>query len=245
MSTARTIASKKDLVLHIISVLKPIIPLLHPSASSHVIAIYGKNPFLILVSCILSLRTRDVVSLAASKRLFDRAKTPDQMLVLGARTIERYIYPVGFYHRKANSIIKICRILIDHYGGNVPPALDDLLALPGVGLKTANLVLAEAFDVPALCVDTHVHALSNKLGIVTTKNPEQTYAALKDIIPPRYWRLWSRLLVVYGQNRKNPLLASCTHYFLARACTTCFPSAVSLCVLFLWGCAPLMPFLMG
>ena len=167
-----------------------------PPASQSIVSQFGRDPFLVLISCILSLRTKDTVSLPASIRLFEHAHTPSSFLTLSQETIVSAIYPVGFYRRKALTIHKICAELLSRYNGQVPSTLQELMSLPGVGLKTANLVLGEGFAIPALCVDTHVHRISNRLGIVRTKTPEETEAALRVVIPEKYWIEWSKLLVM-------------------------------------------------
>lgn len=181
-----------------------------PPASCTIVSRYGRDPFLVLIGCILSLRTKDTVSLPASCRLFERAKTPAAMLAIPTEIIASIIYPVGFYRRKAVTICKISDELLARYHGLVPHTLEELLALPGVGLKTANLVLAEGFGIPALCVDTHVHRISNRLGLVKTKTPEETEAALRRVLPQQYWIEWSRLLVMLGQNICVPISPFCS-----------------------------------
>lgn len=173
---------------------------------------FGKDPFLILVSCILSLRTKDTVTFPVSLKLFKYARTPHDILALALPELEQLIYPVGFYRRKAMQLKKISTILINEYGGRVPATEQQLLALPGVGIKTANLVLGVAFDIPAICVDIHVHRISNKLGLVTTKTPEQTEKALKLVLAQEYWIEWNNLLVIWGQNtckRNEPVCPLC------------------------------------
>lgn len=164
---------------------------------------FGKDPFLLLISCLLSLRTRDTVTLPISLKLFEVSRTPQEMLNMSLSELESLIYPVGFYKRKAIQIKQISAILIDNYNGSVPNSEDALLALPGVGIKTANLVLGMAFDIPAICVDIHVHRISNRLGLVATKTPEQTEKELKKILPQKYWIEWNKLLVMWGQNVCN------------------------------------------
>ena len=164
------------------------------------IDVYGRDPYLILISCLLSLRTRDAVSFAASNRLFAQAKTPQKMVVLSLVDLEKLIYPVGFYRRKARQIHALSKQLIDCYKGTVPCAQDQLLSLQGVGRKTAQLVLGHAFDIPSICVDVHVHRISNALGWVTTKNPEETEYALKALFDECYWIELNALLVMWGQN---------------------------------------------
>ena len=161
---------------------------------------FGQDPFLILVSCLLSLRTRDTVTLPVSLALFEHTKTPQDILDISLIELEQSIYPVGFYKRKAEQLKKISILLLTEHGGNVPQTEKQLLALPGVGIKTANLVLGMAYNIPAICVDIHVHRISNRLGLVDTKTPEQTEQALKKILPQKYWIEWNRLLVMWGQN---------------------------------------------
>jgi len=180
-----------------------------PPASQTIVSRFGRDPFLVLISCILSLRTKDTVSLPASVRLFQRARTPHEIVNVPTAEIEELIYPVGFYRRKAITIPKISSEILGKFQGLVPNTLEELLTLPGVGLKTANLVLAQGFGVPALCVDTHVHRISNRLGLVKTKTPEETEAALRAVLPQRYWIEWSRLLVMLGQNTCVPVSPKC------------------------------------
>jgi len=172
-------------------------------ASAQIVKKYGQDPYLVLTSCLLSLRTRDTVSLPASIRLFELAQNPKQMLKVPLATLEKAIYPVGFYRVKARLLHSVSQELLDRFKGQVPDALEELLSLKGVGLKTANLVLSEGFGVQAICVDTHVHRLSNLLGVVKTKTPDQTEAALRAVIPRKYWREWSRLLVQFGQSASS------------------------------------------
>ncbi len=173
-------------------------------AATKIVEEYGQNPYLILISCLLSLRTRDTVSYPASVRLFAKAKTPRTMLKLTPKAIEKLIYPVGFYRTKARSILSISEDLLERFKGRVPQNKEDLLSIKGIGLKTANLVLSEAFGIPAICVDTHVHRISNQIGLVKTKTPEQTEKKLMELLPKRYWSEFNPLLVMWGQN-KGPI----------------------------------------
>ena len=163
--------------------------------------VYNKNPFIILIACLLSLRARDVVVLPIVLKLIKRVHTPQDLLDIPIQELERLLYPIGFYHKKAHTLRAVAYELIHRYAGHVPSEEVDLLSLPGVGRKTANLVRAEAFDIPAIAVDTHVHRLANELGLVSTKTPEATEKALQDIVPKNKWRLVNRLLVTCGQNR--------------------------------------------
>jgi endonuclease-3 len=176
-------------------------PLKYPELMSVRIAReYRADPFLILISCLLSLRTRDIISYAVSKKLFAIASTPQALIALPLSQLESIIYPTGFYHKKAETLQSVSHALLDRFNGKVPKTSEELLSLPGVGRKTANLVLAEAFDIPAICVDTHVHRLANTLGLVSTKTPEATERELEKIIPKSRWIQAHRLLVMCGQN---------------------------------------------
>lgn len=176
------------------------------------------NPFKVLISCILSLRTQDRTTGAASERLFALADTPEKMMVLPCDTIEKAIYPVGFYRTKAAHILEICRILDTEYGGNVPDEIDELLKLKGVGRKTANLVVTLGYGKPGICVDTHVHRICNRWGYVGTRTPEETEFALREKLPKEYWIVINDLLVTFGQNQCSPLSPKCSTCRLAHLC---------------------------
>lgn len=168
------------------------------------------RPFGTLISCVLSLRTKDAVTEVASRRLLSTAPTPEAMAGLSPVTIEKLIYPVGFYRTKAKSIIKTCRILIDKYNGKVPKTIDELLELPGVGRKTANLVVTVGYDDYGICVDTHVHRISNRWGYVKTQTPEETEFALRKKLPKREWKTYNDILVTFGQNLCAPISPWCS-----------------------------------
>jgi len=191
--------------------------MVEPAVTS-VISEFGKKPFLVLVSCVLSLRTKDTVSLPASRRLFHFAQSPKEILELSLEKIEEIIYPVGFYRQKSKQLHAISRDLIERFGGKVPDDEEDLLSLNGVGRKTANLVLGEGFGIPAICVDTHVHRISNRLGLVSTKTTEQTELELKKIVPKDYWVEYNRLLVQWGQNICVPISPFCSKCAIAHLC---------------------------
>jgi endonuclease-3 len=178
----------------------------------------ARDPFRILIGCILSLRTRDETTAQASARLFARADTPATMLRLRPRSIERLIFPVGFYRTKARTIRRICRDLVERFDGRVPADLDALLTLPGVGRKTANLVVTYAFNRPGICVDTHVHRITNRLGFVRTSTPERTEWALRAKLPARHWIELNDLLVAFGQNLCQPLSPRCSVCPVRRVC---------------------------
>ena len=146
-----------------------------------------RPPFEILVSTVLSLRTLDVTTAEASARLFERARTPEALLRLGEKEIALLIYPVGFYNVKARQLAAISQILIEQHEGRTPDSLEELLALPGVGRKTANLVLTLGHGLPGICVDTHVHRIANRWGYVKTRTPNETEFALRKVLPKRFW----------------------------------------------------------
>ncbi len=170
----------------------------------------ARSPFRLLVSCVISLRTKDEVTHHASRRLLKLAPGPAELAALPERTIAEAIYPAGFYNTKARQLRAIGQIICDRHLGDVPESEPDLLALPGVGRKTANLVLGLGFRIPAICVDTHVHRISNRLGLVTTNSPDATEGALKDVLPRDLWIPINDLLVTFGQNRCHPTSPRCT-----------------------------------
>jgi len=170
----------------------------------------NQTPFRILIATILSLRTKDTLTAVVAPRLFAVADTPSAMLKLDEEQIAKLIYPVGFYRNKAKSILAICAILLERYDGEVPSDLDQLLELPGVGRKTANLVVTMGFGLPGICVDVHVHRISNRWGYVNTKNPDATELALRAKLPQKYWLEYNTLLVTLGQNICHPTSPRCS-----------------------------------
>ena len=168
------------------------------------------RPFETLVSTILSLRTKDAVTEQASRRLLGRAPTPEAIARLPVAAVERFIYPAGFYRTKARNLKKTCRILLDRHGGKVPRRMEELLELPGVGRKTANLVITVGYGDYGICVDTHVHRISNLWGYVRTANPEETEFALRRKLPRKHWKTYNDLLVTYGQNLCVPVSPWCS-----------------------------------
>ena len=182
---------------------------------------YRRDPWAVLVSTILSLRTKDEVTLVSSKRLLEKAGDPSKLDALKEETIAKLIYPVGFYRNKAASLKKIAAILLQQYGGKVPASMEELLALPGVGRKTANLVLTEAFDLDGLCVDIHVHRISNRCGWLSSKGPEETEMILREILPQKYWKRINYLLVLYGQKLCRPVSPFCSRCALYKHCARC------------------------
>jgi len=176
------------------------------------------DPFRVLIACLLSLRTKDETTGPASARLFRLADTPEAMLRLAPKQIERVIFPVGFYRTKARVILGVCRDLLDRFSGRVPDEIDALLTLKGVGRKTANLVVTQGFNKPGICVDVHVHRISNRWGYVKTRNPEETEMALRKRLPRRYWIGYNDLLVSFGQNVCQPLSPKCSECPVSRKC---------------------------
>ncbi|OGP22128.1 MAG: endonuclease III [Deltaproteobacteria bacterium GWA2_57_13] len=183
-----------------------------------VVAQSSESPFHVLISCILSLRTQDATTAQASRRLFALAGTPAEMRRLSTRKIEKAIYPVGFYRTKAKTIREICRTLIENYAGRVPDEIDELLKLKGVGRKTANLVVTLGYRKPGICVDTHVHRISNRWGYVRTKNPKETEFALRQRLPKRYWIEYNDLLVSFGQHLCRPISPMCSQCPVEKYC---------------------------
>jgi len=177
-----------------------------------------RDPFRLLVACVISLRTKDEVTAASSARLFARAATPAALAALPESEIGRLIFPAGFYNTKARQLREIARRVAAGYGGAVPGDRAALLAFPGVGRKTANLVLGLGFGIPAICVDTHVHRISNRLGLVRTRNPEETERALEAVLPRRWWIDINDLLVTFGQTICHPTSPRCSTCPLAAAC---------------------------
>lgn len=178
----------------------------------------GTTPFHVLIATVLSLRTKDTLTAVVAPRLFAVADTPAALMALGEERIAELIYPVGFYRTKARSIMQICRILLEAYGGEVPADLDQLLALPGVGRKTANLVLGAGFGLPAICVDIHVHRICNRWGYVQTRDPDATEMVLRSQLPADYWLSINRLLVTLGQQICHPTSPRCSQCPVAPYC---------------------------
>jgi len=183
-----------------------------------VIAESSRSPFQILISCILSLRTQDATTARASHRLFALADMPEKMVRLSIKRIERAIFPVGFYRTKARNIHDLCRTLLERYSGKVPDEIDKLLELKGVGRKTANLVVTLGYRKPGICVDTHVHRISNRWGYVRTRNPKETEFALREKLPKRYWIEYNDLLVTFGQHLCRPISPLCSQCPVERYC---------------------------
>jgi endonuclease III len=184
-----------------------------PSWSAPVVtqmATLSRDPYQVLIACLLSLRTKDETTGPAARRLFALADTPTKMLTLTPAQIEKAIYPVGFYKTKAQTLLDISQAILDHYNGRVPDEIDDLLTFKGVGRKTANLVVTLGYQKPGICVDTHVHRISNRWGYVATKTPEETEMALRAKLPRQHWIEINDLLVAMGQTICHPTSPKCS-----------------------------------
>ena len=180
-------------------------------------------PFIILVSTIISLRTKDAVTEAASERLFKAADTPFKMTVLSTDKIAKLIYPAGFYRVKAKQIFECSKIILEKYNGKTPNQIDQLTEMPGVGRKTANLVLTEGYDLDGICVDVHVHRILNRLGIINTMTPDETEIRLRENLPKKFWKKINFWLVTFGQYHCKPVKPECSKCLLKKEC----PSAKS------------------
>jgi endonuclease-3 len=187
-----------------------------PSVSQ--VAEARRDPFRVLTACILSLRTKDETTRPAAERLFALADTPERLARVPVRAVERAIYPVGFYRTKARTLRALSRCLVEEHGGKVPDTIEDLLAIKGVGRKTANLVVTVGFGKLGICVDTHVHRISNRWGLVGTKTPEQTEFALRERLPRGYWIRYNELLVSFGQTTCHPTSPRCSRCPLIDFC---------------------------
>ncbi|MFA6846612.1 MAG: endonuclease III [Sphaerochaetaceae bacterium] len=179
-----------------------------PSVSS--IAKEKNDPFTVLISTLISLRTKDSVTIKSSRQLFTLADTPEKMVRLNQKQIEQAIYPAGFFQRKSKNILEIAHIILERYQGKVPCSQASLMELPGVGIKTANLTLSLGFGIQAICVDCHVHQIANRLGWVHTKTPEETEKELQKIMPKKHWIPLNELLVAYGQEICTPISPWCS-----------------------------------
>jgi endonuclease III len=177
-----------------------------------------RDPFVILISTLLSLRTKDEVTEVATDRLFSLASTPEEMLKVPQAKIAKTIYPVGFYHVKAKTIHSVCRDLINRFNSQVPDDLDELLSIKGVGRKTANLVVSLAYGKEGICVDTHVHRISNRLGYVKTKTPDETEFALRAKLPHKHWIIYNTIMVAFGRKTCKPVSPLCSQCPIFKYC---------------------------
>ncbi len=199
----------------------------HASPIIELIEAQTHDPFCVLVGTILSARTKDQCTAGAVRRLFATAhgKTfgPGDLERLGEAEIAKLIYPVGFYRDKARHLKALPAVLKEKFSGVLPRTVEELCELPGVGRKTANLTVAVGFDLPAICVDVHVHRICNRLGLIRTKTPLETEMTLRKILPVRYWKTWNSHLVSFGQTRCAPLRPKCDGCPIARFCPQCKP----------------------
>ena len=182
------------------------------------IALIDNSPYRILASTIISLRTRDNITWEVSNNLFEIAPTIDKLYSVDEETVANAIKKCGFYLRKANQLKRIADIVIEDWNGEIPPSEEKLMTLPGVGIKTASLVLNLSFSMDAICVDCHVHQISNRLGWVKTDKPEETEKELKKILPRRYWIIINELFVMWGQNVCTPISPKCSICPLVSTC---------------------------
>ena len=183
------------------------------------IAAQARDPFKILLATLLSARTRDATtSDVVQNKLFPAVKNFNDLRALSLKQIEALIYPVGFYHQKAIALQKMPDVIDARFGGRIPETVEELCELPGVGRKTANLVVAVAFNKPAICVDVHVHRINNRLGLLKTKTPLETEMKLRKILPVEYWTTWNACFVSYGQRRCTPLRPKCGDCIIRRFC---------------------------
>jgi len=211
-------AHEHDRVRRIIALLEKATQDMGNPMSEQIAQEYNRDPYLILISCLLSLRSRDVQTYKVVKDLFQYIKTPQEAVEFPLRKLESIIHSIGFYRRKARLIKEVSQDLINRFHGKVPDNEEDLLSLPGVGRKTSSLVLGVAFGIPAICVDTHVHRVTNRLGIVKTKNTAETEIELKKIIPKNKWIELNRLFVLWGQNICVPISPKCSQCVLSPIC---------------------------
>ncbi len=183
-----------------------------------IVAECGHDPFLILIACLLSLRAKDTTTIHVCRALFNRVRTPAQLLSMDRQELETIIFKTGFYKNKAEVLQYVSAVLIERFEGRVPGTYEELISIKGVGPKTANLVLGAGFGVPSICVDTHVHRISNRLGIISTATVEETEQSLKKILPKKDWIIWNNLLVIWGQNICAPLSPKCSQCAIADQC---------------------------
>lgn len=178
----------------------------------------SRDPFRVLISTMISLRTKDEVTADASRRLYLLADTPRKMIEISEEKIAQAIYPAGFYKTKAKNILLVCKLLLDNFKGRTPDDIETLITFPGVGRKTANLVRTLGYGLPGICVDTHVHRITNRWGYVETKNPDKTEMRLREILPAQYWIPINDQLVAYGQNLCAPISPWCSRCTLDKYC---------------------------
>lgn len=193
-----------------------------PPLIDQIIKEFGKEPFLILIACLLSLRSKDSTTIHICRDLFKKAQTPQQMIQLSKKQLEKIVFKSGFYKNKAETIHEVSKTILQKCDGKVPKNYEQLISIKGIGPKTTNLILGLAFNIPAICVDTHVHRISNRLGIIKTKTPEETQLALEVKIARKHWIKWNKLLVTWGQNICTPRKPKCKICCLENLCNKNF-----------------------
>lgn len=191
----------------------------HQMPIVELIEVQTKDPFKVLVTTILSARTKDQTTAAAAQKLFTKIKTPEDINRCPVNELEKLIFPVGFYHDKARHLKKLPKVLEEQFSGRIPDTVDELITLPGVGRKTANLVVAVAFNKPAVCVDIHVHRIFNRLGYLETKNPLQTEMTLRKYLPEKYWTTFNSYFVSFGQHLCRPVNPQCNNCPVSAYCS--------------------------
>ncbi len=202
---------------NVIKVLKQEIKNLEPPVIERVYKQY-KEPFFVLIATVLSARTKDKTTMHVASQLFRIIKSPDDLLDIPLPKLEKLLYPIGFYKVKARNIKKLASLLIKKYNRTVPTTIEELVKLPGVGRKTANLVITEVFDKYGICVDTHVHRITNRWGYINTNTPFETEMKLREKLPKKYWKNINRLLVTYGQNICRPVKPLCSKCKIKKYC---------------------------
>lgn len=202
----------------IVSILKDATQLFEEPLVDTMIKEFGKDPYIILISCLLSLRAKDTTTVHVCRDLFSRAKTPQEIIGMSRVELEKIVFKTGFYKTKARVLQEVSQVLLARFDGNVPQTAEELLSIKGVGLKTAHLVMGLAFDQQRVCVDTHVHRISNRLGLIKTQIPDQSEAALRAVLPVKYWTYWNKLLVMWGQNICTPLSPKCSRCPINHLC---------------------------
>lgn len=218
LPVSNAIYERKLRAQKVIALLEQATKSMRPPLTDLIIEKYGRKPYLILISCLLSLRARDTSTIHICDRLFSRIQSPEALVLLSQEELEKLIYPVTFYHRKAAILHSVSQELLERFDGNVPNTEKALLSISGIGRKTAALVLGHAFGIPALCVDIHVHRISNRLGLVHTTRTIDTETELKKIIDRKYWIAFNRLLVIWGQNICVPISPRCSSCILLPLC---------------------------
>ncbi len=202
----------------LICTLKKSTALFTPPLIDIIVAECGHDPFLILIACLLSLRAKDTTTIHVCRVLFGTIRTPAQLCAMDRHELEVIVFKTGFYKNKAEVLQSVSAELLARFAGKVPDTYDELISIKGIGPKTANLVLGSGFNKPAICVDTHVHRISNRLGLIKTATVEETERALKAVLPQKHWITWNNVLVMWGQNICVPISPKCSQCPIADQC---------------------------